>query len=239
MNNTPEFSLIFACFNEEEELERAVEDSIHTLKTIFKSFEIIIVDDASSDTSPQIADRLDKRYKYVKTIHNPINLGQGISFLIGIKAAQGDYVMQNGVDRPFSVKNLKKLYPLIKINDILIIARSDRSAYTLWRKITSIGNVLLRKIFFNVPFSDLNFVQIYKRHNIDVSSIKSRSAAFVTQELVISAYDRGGRIKEIQLPYYPRLSGTAHHGKQRDILWAIIDMFSYWWEIKFASRKKN
>ncbi len=239
MNKKMQFSLIFACFNEEEELRQAVEESIEALTLLFEQFEIIIVDDCSIDKSPKIADALAKKYPSVKVIHNPINLGQGISFLIGIKQSQGEYIMQNGVDRPFAMQDLKKLIPLIKKNDILIIARTDRSAYSLWRKCTSLVNIFLRKIFFNVPFSDLNFVQIYKKSIINTIVVKSRSAAFVTQELIITAYEKGYRIHEIKLPYYRRKSGETHHGKQRDILWALIDMLSFWLETRFTFREKK
>lgn len=238
MNNKPEFSLIFACFNEEEELAGAVEESVQELKHLFNRFEIIIVDDCSVDNSPNIANMLSKKYPSVKTIHNPINLGQGISFLIGIKQSQGEYVMQNGVDRPFAIGDLKKLMPLIKKNDILIVARVDRSAYTIWRKCTSLVNIFLRKLFFKVPFNDLNFVQVYKRSVVEHMTVKSRSAAFVTQELVITAYEKGYRIQEIKLPYHRRTSGEAHHGKQRDILWALIDMLSFWLESRSRKQKK-
>lgn len=232
MNKNIEFSLIFACFNEEEELEEAVEESLETLTKLFKRFEIIIVDDASLDNSPRIADGLAEKYPSVKVIHNPINLGQGISFLIGIKESQGEYVMQNGVDRPFAISDLQKLTPLLKKSDILIVTRTNRSAYNLWRKCTSLVNIILRKIFFSLPFSDLNFVQIYKKNVIDTKLVKSRSAAFVTQEIIITAYEKGYQIKEIKLPYHRRKSGEAHHGKKRDILWALIDMLSFWLETK-------
>lgn len=60
-----EFSLILACFNEEENLERTVDISIKTLSSFFKSFEIIIIDDDSFDKTFQIAKRLEKNtYKF-------------------------------------------------------------------------------------------------------------------------------------------------------------------------------
>lgn len=230
---TIQFSLIFACYNEEDNLKKTVDESVKFLSKQFSSYEIIIVEDKSKDKSPQIADILVKKYKSVKVIHNSINLGQGISFLIGIEQSKGELVMQNGVDRPFDIHDLKKVLAFFPKYDVVVIVRRNRSAYTFWRKLTSIVNIILRGLFFGFNYKDLNFVQVYKRKVIKNISIQSRSAAFVTQELVLKAKRFGHKIKEITLPYHRRVGGIAHHGKRRDILWAMIDMINYWIEYRF------
>jgi len=227
-----EFTLILPCYNEEENLKKTVETSVRTLSSIFKTFEIIIIEDNSFDQSPKIAKQLAKKYSPVRVIHNPINLGQGISFLIGLQLANGRLVMQNGIDRPFNLRDLKKILHFFPLHDIVIIARNNRSAYSIWRKITSVCNNILRGIFFGFKFNDLNFVQIYKRKVIKKITVQARSAAFSTQELILAAEKAGYRICEVKLPYYKRIGGNAHHGKRRDVLWALIDMFNYWWENK-------
>lgn len=232
MKNRCQFSLIICCFNEEDNLRKTVELSHKVLSTLFDSFEIIIVEDKSEDKSSKIADALAKKYENVKVIYNVINLGQGISFLIGLYEAKGQLIMQNGADRPFDIRDLSRILPLFSQNDIVIIVRQDRKAYTFWRKCTSWGNILLRWIFFGADFADLNFVQIYRRKVIQSIPILSRSAAFTTQELILRAKQKGYRIAEVILPYHRRIGGEAHHGKKRDVLWALIDMINFWLEYK-------
>lgn len=228
MQTNPQLSLILCCYNEEENLEKTVERSVKELNKLFEDYEIIIIDDDSWDKTFTIAIRLSRKYPEVRVVKNIINLGQGISFLIGLKDARGDLVMQNGADRPFDIWDLKKILPLFPEYDIVVVARENRSAYSFWRKITSWGNILLRWIFFGKEYSDLNFVQIYKKKVVREIKVLSRSAAFVTQELVLQAKQQGYKIKEIKLPYYKRIGGEAHHGKKRDILWALIDMVNFW-----------
>lgn len=228
----PQFSLIIACYNEEESLEKTIKESVSVLKNLFKNFEIIIIDDDSFDKTFELATRLKKKFTSVKVIKNPINLGQGISFLIGLKEAKGDIVMQNGADRPFDIVDLKIILPLFPNNDIVVVERTNRFAYPFWRKLTSWGNNLLRLLFFGSQFSDLNFVQIYKREVTKDIKVLSRSAAFTTQELVLRAKQKGYKITEVRLPYHKRVGGEAHHGKKRDILWAFIDMINFWLEYK-------
>jgi len=232
MSSNIEFSLILACYNEEENLEKTVEISVRTLSTLFKSFEIIIIDDDSFDKTFKIAKRLGKKFKAVRVVKNPINLGQGISFLIGLREAKGDLVMQNGADRPFDIRDLKKILPLFPKNDSVVIARTNRQAYSFWRKFTSWGNIVLRWILFGFEYQDLNFVQVYKRKVIKDIKVLSRSAAFTTQELVLRAKQKGYKIAEVKLAYHKRTGGEAHHGKKRDILWALIDMVNFWIEYR-------
>ena len=227
-----EFSLIICCFNEEENLKKTTELSIRELDKLFNNYEIILIDDDSWDSTFRIASKLSKKYPKVRVIKNIINLGQGISFLIGLKEAKGDLVMQNGADRPFDIKDLKKVLPLFPANDIVVVARRDRSAYSFWRKLTSWGNILFRWSLFGREFDDLNFVQIYKRKILADIKVMSRSAAFTTQELVLKAKQKGYKIIEIKLPYYKRYGGEAHHGTKRDILWAMIDMINFWLEYR-------
>lgn len=230
------FSIIFACYNEQDELKDTVEYTDKILSALFVRHQIIIVNDASIDKSGEIANTLAKKYSSVSVIHNPINLGQGISFLIGLTKARGDLVMQNGVDRPFDVADIAKLIHYFPKYDIVAVARKDRSAYTLWRKLTSHANNIFRRFFFGNIALDLNFVQVYKRSIINIASIQSRSAAFVTQELVIRLLRQGYMLKEVVLPYHRRKTGVANHGKKRDILWALIDLFNFWLDLK--SEKK-
>ena len=232
MQTNPQFSLILTCYNEEDNLKQTIEESILVLESHFRRFEIIVVEDKSLDRSPEIADNLAKKYKEVKIIHNSINFGQGISLLIGLEKVRGELVMHNGADRPFNIADLKKILPLFPRYDIVIVVRANRSAYSFWRKLSSWGNNLLRSLFFGFHFSDLNFVQVYKKKVIKTTSIISRSAAFVTQELILRAKQKGYKLTEIKLPYYRRSSGVSQQGKKRDVLWALIDMINFWLEFK-------
>lgn len=226
------FSLIICCFNEEDNLEKTVELSIKTLREIFKNYEIIIIDDDSFDRTNQIAERLSRKHPEVKVIKNLINLGQGQSFLIGLKEAKGDLVMQNGADRPFDIQDLKKILPLFPKHDIVIVVRKNRQAYSIWRKFTSWVNILLRWIFFSREYEDLNFVQIYKKEIIKKIKIHSRSAAFVTQELIFRAKRQGYKIAQIRLTAHKRIGGVEHHGKKSDIIWTVADMINFWLEYR-------
>jgi glycosyltransferase involved in cell wall biosynthesis len=224
------FSLILPCYNDKESIEGTVKKSDKALKSLFSRYEIILINDASTDNSNEILERIQKKYSSVKIINNSINLGQGSSVLIGLNIARYDLVIHNGIDSPFNLHNLSKILYLFPKSDIVVITRIHSSGYSRWRKFISLTNRMLRFLLFHVPYADLNFVQIYKKSVLKNLNIKSRSPGFVTQELVMRARKQGYKVTQIQLPYYPRKKNLSHHGKLRDIIWSFSDMMVYWLE---------
>ena len=112
----------------------------------------------------------------------------------------------------------------------MIVRRTDRSAHSPYRKLTSLVHYWLVRLLFRVPFRDMNFVQVYKGDVLRALKVKAKSPAFVTPEILIRARDRGFRITEVEAPFHRRERGQASYGKPRDILWTLSDMLSFWIE---------
>ena len=220
-------SLVLPGYNEEANVEQAVRGFEAALRALVPRYEILIVDDGSTDATPEIADRLARESNCVRVIHNPINLGVGTSLLIGMRRAECDLVMHNAMDAPFEMADLKDVLPLFPAHDVVALARIDRSAHSPWRKLTSITHRRLLGLLFRPGLRDLNFVQVYKREVLQAVKVKARSPAFVTAELLIRARNHGFKIAQVSATFHPRRRGQASYGKPRDILWALSDMLSY------------
>ncbi len=204
-------------------------------------YEILIIDDAGKDRTGEIAIKLSREFIRVKVLHNRSNLGIGLSVLRGLKAAEGDIILYNGMDMPFDLDDLKKALPLLKENDIVVAARSDRSVYSLWRKITSIGNIFLLRLLFKTGLSDMSFIQVFKRHVLQdshITGIISKSPPFVIPEMLIRARIRGYKITQIKVNYYRRRSGKSSYGKPRDIIWTLYEMFRFRYKLSKLTLKE-
>jgi glycosyltransferase involved in cell wall biosynthesis len=223
-------SMVLPGYNEESNIEQAVRTSLGGLGAFTDHLEVVLVDDGSLDRTGPIADHIAAESKALKVIHNPINLGVGTSLLIGFRAATGDVVFHNAMDYPFDLEDLSKVLPLFPAWDVVVVARTNRSAHSPWRKLTSVVNYWLIRLLFGIRLSDLNFVQAYKREVLESLTVKARSPAFVTPELLIRARDRGFKVTEIRATFHPRKRGKASYGKPRDILWTLADMLSFWLE---------
>lgn len=221
-------SLVVPAFNEEEILKETIEIFERDLSSICKEYEIIIVDDGSTDRTGEIANQMAECHKSVKAIHHSTNKGAGTALLTGFRAARNELVLTNFADRPFDLRDLKDILPLFKETDFVVVTRSDRSANPPFRRLTSMINYLLIRLLFNVRVKDFQFVQIYKRsilNNIKIKSIGS----FVPPEIIIKALNKEYRMKEFETTFHRRSGGVAKYGHPRRLLNSIREIFSFWW----------
>ncbi len=233
LNKSLSISLVLPSYNEESSLAQTVHKCLSVLPSFADHYEIIIVNDGSTDGSPAVADSLQKECSAVRVIHNHINLGVGNSLLIGMAAATCDLILHNSIDYPFDLQDLKHVLPLFPEADVVAVVRQDRSAHSVYRKLTSWVHHKMVCFLFWVRFRDMNFVQMYKRDVIQNVKVRARSPAFVTPELLIRARRQGYKVAEVEAVFHPRERGKASYGKARDILWALADMLSLRKELSF------
>jgi len=228
-------SLIIPAYNEEALIVESTLTSLKALSRLTDTFEIILINDASTDNTSILCDRLSQKHNNVRVWHNPINLGAGLSLRIGWSMARYDLVIHNGADVPFDLRDLKNILPMFPKWDIVVISRRNRTAHSPWRKITSLMNNLLIRMLFRPGNIDMNFVQIYKRSCLQRLSIKAQSPAFVTPEAIIRAKYAKLAVTSVTKQFGRRHAGKAKYGKFRDIIWTLADMLSLRIEI-FAGK---
>ena len=217
-------SLVMPALNEEENVERALRRSLDALGRLTDDFEIIVIDDGSTDRTGEIADALAEEEPRIRVLHNERNLNYGVSLVRGIRAARCEWIGHNGMDLPLAPEDLGEFTPYFGAADVIAARRIDRAAHSPWRKLTSWGNRLLLRLLFRPRTADLNFVQFYRRSFVQSLEIFSTSPAFVTPELILRAERTGRRVREVRAEFRKREAGEAHFGRLHDILWTLKDM---------------
>jgi glycosyltransferase involved in cell wall biosynthesis len=215
--------------NEEANVERAVRRARDALVQHTRDFEIIVIDDGSTDRTGAIADRLAKEDPRVRVLHNERNLNYGISLARGIRAARCDWILHDGMDLPLAPEDLPLFAAHFGDADVIVARRTSRAAHSPWRKLTSWVNHALLRLLFAPRVQDLNFVQFYRRSWAQQVPILSTSPAFVTPELILRAERSGRRVREVEAEFRRREAGRAHFGKPRDIAWTLRDMLRLRW----------
>lgn len=223
-------SVVIPGYNEERNVENAVTQCLRALEKLECRHEIVVVNDASTDRTGEVADSLAARFPTVRVIHNPINLNVGISVLIGMRAAKGGLIMHNSMDLPFDPHDIGRAVKVAREADVVVVVRTGREAHSLWRQLTSFVHHWMVRILFWTDVRDMNFVQVYRREVLQSLPVKAKSPAFVTPELIIRAKRAGYRMVEIEAKFHRREFGSANFGRPRDILWTLSDMLSFWLE---------
>jgi glycosyltransferase involved in cell wall biosynthesis len=224
-----EISVVFPAYNEEMNLESAMTRALEALRPQFSAFEVIIVEDASTDSTGALCDRSAAVHPDIRVLHNPKNLGQGGSLVRGLGEARYDLVIHNAMDYPFDLRDLSRMTPLLERADIVVAARRSRAGYSPYRVLTSVVHRALLHLLFPLHLRDYSFVRLYRRSVWEALKVEARSTAFVAPEALIRAYDLGYRIEEVEIEYHARTAGVATSGKPKVILHPLRDMFRFWW----------
>src|SRR4051812_17337981 len=102
----PSLSLFLPAWNEEDYVERAVTRAMKVLQRLSDDWEIIIVNDASTDQTQEISERLAQKHRQVRVINHPHNLKLGGSIKSGMAASTKDIVVYSDMDLPFDLDEI-------------------------------------------------------------------------------------------------------------------------------------
>ncbi len=148
-------SIVIPAYNESANLKKGVlEEVLSFLQTVDFVFEVLIVDDGSSDDTVKIAKEIIYSKKNFKLIENPHG-GKAITVMTGLLAAQGEIVLFTDMDQATPLGEVEKLLPKFEEGfDIVIGSRAGRKGAPFIRKLSAWGFSFLRGIILGLPFKD-------------------------------------------------------------------------------------
>jgi glycosyltransferase involved in cell wall biosynthesis len=218
---------VFA-YNEQATLEQATSEVHAALRALGRDFEILLVDDGSTDRTPQIARDLERRYPEVRAIRHGRNLGSGTAILTGIRNSRNDVVCFHAADNQLDFAEVAAFVPLLDDHDIVIGSRSGRPGYTQTRMLASTVYIKLAQTLFGLTdWDDFNFLYLYRRELFDAMPIDS-DGIFVCTEIFVRALDRGARVATVAATCRPRESGSSAVFKPRIIATTFYEMLRFY-----------
>ncbi len=224
-------SCTILAFNEEETLDEAVTEVHSALQDLGRTFEILVVDDGSTDRTAEIGRELEARWPEVRLIRHGKNLGPGSAILTGIRNASKDVICFHPADGQVDFREVAAFIPLLDEDaDLLIGSRSGRPGYTFFRRFASQTYITLTHTLFGLrEYDDFNFIYLYRREIFDGMSIDS-DGIFMCTEILVRAVDRGYRVQQISAECKPRKVGLTKAFRRPVIQKTFKDMFSFWWK---------
>lgn len=148
-------SVIIPAYNEEHNLRTGVLDSVHDyLSGQEYSWEILFVDDGSTDRTAEIAEEFARKHKNFKVMKEP-HRGKGGTVIAGMLAGSGEVVLFTDTDQATPIDQLEKVLPKFKDGyEVVIGSRTGREGAPIVRKMMAYGFSLLRLLILNLPFKD-------------------------------------------------------------------------------------
>ncbi len=203
-------------WNEELYVERAVDAAKRVCDTmvadgVIADYELLIVDDASTDRTPELADKLAAVDPHVRVIHHEHNRKLGGAIKTGFANARGDLILYSDADLPFDMEEVPRAIRLMREYEIDIVSayRFDRTGEGYTRAIyTFFYNGLIRTMF-GVKARDINFAfKLCRREVFEHIRLQSEGS-FIDAELVIRATRLGYDILQFGVDYFPRTRGVS------------------------------
>ena len=209
-------SIFFPMWNEEEYIHRAVRAAKEICDELVESgeigdYELIVVDDASTDRTGELADELAAADTHIRVVHHPSNRRLGGSIKSGFAAATGDLVLYTDADLPFEMIELVRAIRVMRTYeaDIVSAYRLDRTGEGPRRAVYSWVYNWLIQLSFGTRLRDINFAfKLCRRCVLDHVTLSSEGS-FIDAELVIRAQKAGFSIVQIGVDYFPRTRGVS------------------------------
>ncbi len=203
-------SVVIPAYNEEENIENTIMKIYEILSTRQIPHEFVIIDDASTDSTPKILENLKRSYP-VRTFRNEKNMKLGYTLRRGFKEAEGDVVFYTDCDLPCLPSVIPYALEIMTTYNahIVFAYRLDRTGEGFLRSLYSrIYNFIIR-ILFGLRVRDVNFACKLIRKEVLENVNLSSNGSFIDAELLIKAKRKGYSILQFGTDYFPRLRGKS------------------------------
>jgi len=216
------FAISIPAYNEEKNIEEVVRNSVSVLSGITSDYEIIVVNDGSTDNTGSVLEKLASEIPALKIFTHEKNLGIADTLKdVFLKPAK-EWVFFIPGDGQIPPSEIHKLLPLASGYDYIIGKRAKRNDSFIRIMNAWIYNMVISVAAFK-RVTDIDSVVLFKRSFLDNVKLFATSA-FIHAELFIKARKNGARTVEATIEHLPRKFGKSTGSNPRVILKTAIDL---------------
>jgi glycosyltransferase involved in cell wall biosynthesis len=219
-------SLVMPAHNEAQNIEAAILNALEAASCAAKRFEVVVVDDGSTDATAAIVESMAAVYgDSVRLVRNDHNLGYGPTVRRAWSTARMEWLLFSDSDRQFDLREVCRLVPLTDDATIVTGWRRDRRDCLLRRVNARIFNIATR-FFFGTGVRDIDCAFKLMRTSALQRLELTANSAMVNTELIYQARQHGFRVAEVPVTHHARKFGEASGGDPKVIARAIGEFFT-------------
>jgi glycosyltransferase involved in cell wall biosynthesis len=245
-------SLLAWGYNEELLIESFLTRAMDLLNRTAEDWEIVFVDDCSTDRTQEILHTFPISEPRLKIIRHERNMNVGIACRTALAHASKEYLFAQTVDWSYDIRNLRVFLELLKYFDVVqgvrpvpirllsyipvlrSIYRVRRRSDTFYKAVISIGNYYVLRLLFGVHFHDFQNLTFYRTEMVRKLEIIGRTS-FVNPELLLKSYYDGASFIEVPIRFIRRTKGLAKGTKFTTVLRSALDTATNWfvWGLRY------
>ncbi|HEX6809840.1 MAG TPA: glycosyltransferase family 2 protein [Gemmatimonadaceae bacterium] len=222
-------SVLVPAKDEAENLPLFMEQAEAAFASAPASFEVVVVDDGSSDATWQVLQDLTTRYPFLRIARHPRQRGIADALHTGFLQARGNVMVFYPADLQYKPEDIPRLVAPILSGDADMVTGYKQGKYEK-AFVSRIYNGLSRRLF-DLPVRDLNSVKAYRREVMDAIPVRPDWHRY----MIAIAAAQGFTVTEVPVPLYPRHAGRSKFGIAR-IPVGVLDMLAVWFELRFGQK---
>lgn len=227
----PLISFSIPAYNEEEMLAEVVGE-ILVAAAQFDTYEILLVDDGSTDRTAEIADRLAAEHHAVRVVHHSTNRGFSGAMLSCVEQAAGEYVFMGPADGQANFQDVLRFWALVDRYDLIFSHREHREDGK-GRKVASTAWYGMIRLLFGTEIPEFSSLFCFRREAIPEMAVPIRpDASNFLPLLYVSALRSGRRVGTLGIDHGPRRGGSAKGGNVPNALRTILEDLKLSWRLR-------
>lgn len=229
-------SVFFPCYNDAKSIGKLVVEAMTILPKLTKDFEVIVIDDRSSDKSREVLKKLSGKYQRLKLVFHEKNRGYGGALKSGFKTATKNLIFYTDGDGQYDVKELPLLLSLMTpdvsfINGIKMF-RNDPTHRVILGKFY---NMVIRW-FFWLPIDDVDCdFRLIRKEIIDKVDLQNNSGS-ICVELVKKAQRKSAIFRQVSIHHYERQWGNSQFFHPKRLLVTFFEVLVLWLQLMVSDR---
>jgi len=236
MEKLKELSVFFPAYNEEANIKTTVSKANKILKEVAERYEIIIIDDGSTDKTNKIIKKLASGNNKIKIIEHGVNMGYGASVISGFYNSRYEWIAFTDSDGQFDFSEITNFISKQKETnaDLVIGSYIDRKVSKMRKFNTWLWQFIINLFFgLNVKDIDCGFKLVRKKVIEKIPRLESQRGAFISTEFLIKSKRSGFKIVEIPVHHHPRGRGEPTGANLNVVISSFKDLFNTNTFIKF------
>jgi dolichol-phosphate mannosyltransferase len=224
---TPYLSLVIPAYNEQEVIPTLLARVEASLNQLGKPFEVVIVDDGSTDQTTAMLDEALKRLPWLRVIRMVKNAGQSAAFDCGFRNARGQIIATIDADLQNDPEELPRLVKLLESEgyDMVNGWRKDRQDTGFRRWQSRMANRIRNRVSGETINDSACSLKLYKRHCLEGIFLFNGAHRFMPTLVKM----RGYTVLEVPVKHSHRFAGTAKYGFRNRALRGLKDLFGVRW----------
>lgn len=219
------YSVVIPIKNEEENIAALIEEVEPVMNSLGKAWELIVIEDGSTDNSLAVLKELTKKYPFLRVLVFEKNAGQSSAFDAGFKAAQGEFVITLDGDRQNDPQDIPALIALTDQADLVCGIRMNRKDPLSKKFISKISNYVRSRVCKDGVQDTGCSLKVYRRKCLSQIKMYNGMHRFLPALFSIEGF----RIKEVPVNHRDRTKGKSNYHFFNRSLSPFMDMFFVSW----------